>query len=934
MNSRISFAAALAALSVVACSSSSPAGSSNANAACQGEVPVAVSGPALTAKIGTQVQLSGSSQQAHGTVSYSWRLLAVPQHSTSALAGPTTAAPTFTADAEGVFIASLAVSDDCGTSADATTTVTVSNHAPQASAVARAQVSPGDTVTLNGSGTDADGEAVAFRWSLLSAPAGSAAVLSSTSAQSPTFVADRAGTYVAMLVVTDGIDFSDPVEVVVQAVAAAGGNHAPVAVAGAAQQVLPGATVTLNGSASDDADHDPLTYQWSFLSKPATSIATLVGATTVSPHFVPDVFGTWIAVLTVNDGQTFSAPSEVIIQAGVTDPAGTCPPVAAPIASAGNDQTVSGQFFGVSLNGTASKSFRSSPLTFQWTLASAPAGSTAQINGTTVSQPSFFPDLIGTFTVSLVVNDGCANSAPAIIHVIRTNAPPQVSLFGFFQPAPVLVPLQMQASVFDQDNQTLTYRWQVTAAPSGSVGTFSSATAPAPTFTPDLPGTYTFSLVVSDGVASSAPATISATVINPTPVASAGVDQAASAGATVTLDGSASTDPSLRALTYHWTLTAPAGSTATLSAVNVVKPTFVADVTGSYKAQVTVSAGGNTSPVALSSVAVWPAVNRLAHRVVDAAYSVSLDRLIMVAADPSALYIYDPRTATEVTVPLSLAPSSVGLSGDGHFAAVGHTNAISYVDLQAHSVASVLAVTADIGRVTLGDNGFVYAIPRVGSSDRVHLLTVPLTGGATEPVVSSALVGPVSARLRRTNGTLYLTNLSNNSFFGSLEEYTISNSLISLTAPASALSFNPCGDMWLSQDSNRLLSRCGQVVRASSLPTDDLAAIGTLAHSANFSLSLHHSDDSTTIGEISAIASQDAQPIFFPTPDDRTVRRWSTNGLTAKESLLLPSATIGAASFNWSGRFVFYRSDGSERYIVLQLDPAAGATQDFGVVTF
>jgi hypothetical protein len=36
----------------------------------------------------------------------------------------------------------------------------------------------------------------------------------------------------------------------------------------------------------------------------------------------------------------------------------------------------------------------------------------------------------------------------------------------------------------------------------------------------------------------------------------------------------------------------------------------------------------------------------------------------------------------------------------------------------------------------------------------------------------------------------------------------------------------------------------------------------------------------------------------------------------------------------WHGRFVFYRSDGTERYVVLQLDPGAAATYDWGIVTF
>ena len=39
-------------------------------------------------------------------------------------------------------------------------------------------------------------------------------------------------------------------------------NHAPVANAGSAQTVFKASTVTLDGSASSDADGDQLTYSW------------------------------------------------------------------------------------------------------------------------------------------------------------------------------------------------------------------------------------------------------------------------------------------------------------------------------------------------------------------------------------------------------------------------------------------------------------------------------------------------------------------------------------------------------------------------------------------------------------------------------------------------------------------------------------------------
>jgi hypothetical protein len=69
----------------------------------------------------------------------------------------------------------------------------------------------GDTVTLVGSGSsDVDGDPITFSWSLLSIPEGSAATLSDPTVVNPTFVVDIFGTYVAQLVVNDGLADSAP----------------------------------------------------------------------------------------------------------------------------------------------------------------------------------------------------------------------------------------------------------------------------------------------------------------------------------------------------------------------------------------------------------------------------------------------------------------------------------------------------------------------------------------------------------------------------------------------------------------------------------------------------------------------------------------------------------------------------------------------------
>ncbi len=75
----------------------------------------------------------------------------------------------------------------------------------------------------------------------------------------------------------------------------------PVANPGPSRTVATGSTVQLDGTGSTDPSGLPLTYQWSLVSKPSGSTATLSSATAAKPTFVSDKTGRFEVHLVVSD---------------------------------------------------------------------------------------------------------------------------------------------------------------------------------------------------------------------------------------------------------------------------------------------------------------------------------------------------------------------------------------------------------------------------------------------------------------------------------------------------------------------------------------------------------------------------------------------------------------------------------------------------------
>jgi PKD domain len=449
---------------------------------------------------------------------------------------------------------------------------------------------PGAIVTLNGSGSsDPNGDLLGYRWTFTTRPAGSQASLANANSVSPSFTVDRDGDYVIQLIVNDGTVDSSPDTVTVSST-----NVPPVANAGQDQGgKTRGMLITLNGSTSSDANGDPLTYRWSFKTRPGGSQAVLTNPTSVSPTFTIDRDGDYEIQLIVNDG-TVDGQSDTVTVSSID---------VAPVANAGPDQ--GGAFPAgtvITLDGSASSDVNGDPLTYRWAFTTRPAGSQAVLSNATSVRPTFTVDRDGNYIAQLTVNDRILDSQPDTVIVSSGEIAP-VANAGPDQGGKLpdsVITLNGSASS-DPNRDPLTYRWAFTARPVGSQATLVNPTSVSPTFTVDRDGQYVIQLIVNDGTVESPADTVIVTSDNVRPVAHAGPDQSVTfpdceCPLTVTLDGSASSDANHDPLNYQWSVTSSptcseCSCTPLLQNATSVNPTFDPNCSGDYVFQLIVNDG-------------------------------------------------------------------------------------------------------------------------------------------------------------------------------------------------------------------------------------------------------------------------------------------------------------------------------------------------------
>jgi len=618
--------------------------------------PNADAGPDQSVNENTLVTLTAASSTDDGSiVAYLWQQTA--GISSVTLSDDTLVSPTFTAplvDASNdVLSFQVTVTDDLGVQSTASVNITVNDvDTPPTAVISDAAgtiistLNNNSQVTLYGNfSSDPEGPIMGYSWVQTAGTLISNAGASNESSFTFTTPDEDTGSIDIELTVTgdEGVVQSSIIAAFTLV------NQPPLSDAGADQLINETSPVTLDGSASTDADGVISSYLWEQLSG---SIAPLSNTNTdtasfSAPNVADNATEELIFQLTVTDnyGLTDVSTTSVFVQdALITN--------VIPTADAGTDQVVSE---GSTVNISAAASTDDGTIVaYLWEQTAG--DNTITLADNTAMDTSFTaPTLVAagssdTITLKLTVTDdlGVQASTTLNITVNDVDTPPVASITDSTGNAISTISTIINNDIVtlhgsfssDADGSITAYSWSQISGP-GIISPGASNQNSFSFTSPDSPGSVIEIQLTVTGDEGSAQNSITASLtLNNPPVVAAGADQIVTEGDIISLDGSTSFDADGSIVSYLWEqLSGPSAgiiNNANTAVAGFSAPAVASNTTDEQIFRLTATDNTNFSSSDTISIFVRDVLVANLAPVADAGTNQSIDENTLVTLDGSA----------------------------------------------------------------------------------------------------------------------------------------------------------------------------------------------------------------------------------------------------------------------------------------------------------
>ena len=305
--------------------------------------------------------------------------------------------------------------------------------------------------------------------------------------------------------------------------------------------------------------------------------------------------------------------------------------------------------------------------------------------------------------------------------------------------------------------------------------------------------------------------------------------------------------------------------------------------------------------------------------VIDAEYSKINNTLVYVTSN-LLLNIYDPSSKNTENITLPYVPTCLSLSLNGSKAVVGHDGHVTYVDLLTKQIINTYDVSCNASDIVLGNNEWAYVFPKSDQWAYIRCINVNLNNSTETLHTGYSIYAGTKAKLHPSGKYIYGAN--NGLSPSDLEKYDIQNGTAEYLYDSPYHGqYEPNGDLWFSEDGNRIFTRGKNVFKTSEIQEQDMLYNGAINLESNSTYGYERImwlDHSEAKKNLFIISSNDD---YWNNTNKSSIYIYNSDNLTFRNKRELEDYLVKDNSGNEEfylaePHFVFSNSGGSEIYAI------------------